>query len=176
VNTRKYVVGLCLFVALAATPIFAANPFEFEAAKVGQVNLNLGVSLGWGVGADVGADFILGKFDIKHFPMEWGIGVRGLAEFGFWGGFDWGAAGLWTLHKGFSFGNHADFDVYVGVGAGVGGYTDVYWGQPFGVGFATFDGIAWGITKNLWLQLEYGGVYGWNVSTSVASIGIRLNL
>ena len=118
-NTRKYLVGLCLLAALAATPIFAANPFEYEAAKVGQVNLNLGVSIGWGIGADVGADFILGKFDIKHFPMEWGIGVRGLAEFGFWGGFDWGAAGLWTLHKGFSFAKNADFDVYVGVGAGV---------------------------------------------------------
>ena len=175
-TTKKYLAGFALLMALAITPLFAENPFDYASNKVGQVNLNAGVSFGWGVGADLGADFILGKFDIPKFPMEWGIGVRGLAEFGFFGGFDWSVSALWTLHKGFSFSKHASFDIYIGVGPGIGGYANPYYGAPFGVGFSTFDGIAWEMVDNLWLQLEYGGVYGWNVMTSLVSIGVRIAL
>jgi hypothetical protein len=163
-----------LLLALVPAGLFAANPFDYEATPPGTTNLNLGVGLGFGygfsVGADVGADFMLGKFDIKNFPIDWGIGVRGLANVGLLPlGFDWGVAGLWTVHKGLSFSERASFDFYVGVGVGVGG-------KAFGVGFATNEGIAWKMTDTMWLQLEYVGIYGWNVNTTITSIGVRFAL
>jgi hypothetical protein len=169
-----------LLLALVPAGLFAANPFDYEATKPGDTNLNAGVSAGFshgfGFGADLGADFIIGKFDIKEFPIEWGIGVRGLADLYFGGGgagFEWGVAGLWTVHKGFSFGDKANFDFYLSVGPGIGGYTG---GWGFGLGVATCEGIAWQLTDQLWLQLEYCGIYGWQVSTSITSIGVRFAL
>lgn len=182
---KKILVLLVVLAALAPAGLFAAsNPFDYSATEAGDVLLNVGVSLGWGIGVEGGADFILGKFDIPSFPIEWGIGVRGLAEVGWYYGFDWGAAGLWTLHKSMTFGNSLNFDWYIGLGVGLAGYTG-YTGfmyAPIGLGFASADGVAWQLTDNMWLQLEYVGIYGagflagYTVSTSIGSIGLRFAL
>jgi hypothetical protein len=172
---KKAVVLLVILAVVAPVGVFAQNPFDYEATVPGDLNLNAGVSIGWGIGVDVGVDLILGKFAIEGFPLDWGIGARGLANLGFGGGFNWGAAGLWTLHKGFTLGDKLNFDFYIAVGAGVGGYTGGYF-FPFGVGFATFDGLAWKLNDTVAIQIEYGGIYGWQVSTSVGSVGIRLTL
>lgn len=186
---KKMWPALIVLAAMASAPAFAAppkpeappppsvhNPFEYEATPAGQVFLDVGPAVGWGFGFDVGADFMIGKFDAPHFPLDWGIAVRGFGEFGFWGGFDWGFSALWTLHKGASFARGANFDFYIGVGPGIGGWGTTYYGAPFGVGFSTYDGVAWEMTQGLWLQIEYGGIYGWNVSSSVFSVGVRIKL
>lgn len=129
------------------------------------------------VGTNLCADFILGKFDVPQFPMEWSIGVRGLVGFGILGNaFNWAAAGLWTLHKGMSFSPQTTIEYYLGVGPGIGGYTSMYNDTPFGVGFATFDGLAWKIVDHLWFQLEYDGIYGWNIFVHSISFGIRVTV
>ena len=171
---KKNAVLLAILAVLVPAGVFAQNPFDYEATVPGDFNINAGVSLRWGIGVDVGVDLITVKFAIEGFPLDWGIGARGLLNLGWAGGFEWGAAGLWTRHKGITFGERLNFDVYIALGVGVGGGG--FYAFPFGVGFSTFDGIAWKLNDTVAIQLEYGGIYGWQVATSVGSIGIRLTL
>ena len=176
---RVIVLSLVL-AALATVPAFAAKAdsiLETEFNKPGQVNLNAGARLGFGslfgLGAVVGGEYILTKFDIPKFPLEFGIAARAYLGFPGFRSFDWGVAPMATLHKGFDFGPNAQFDLYIGAGVGFGGDTG---GYGIGIGFATFDGLAWRLTDNLWLMVEYGGIYGWQVSTTMTNIGVRFVL
>lgn len=172
-----FILGLAV---LSTGTLVAQNssPFLAQFNEPGQVNLSLAAGAGyWGIEFGAGAEFIIGAFDLPSFPMEWGVAVRGIVGVPLWlagigAGIDWAAAPMATLHKGISLGPDLNFDVYVGLGVGVYGATNSYFDNPVHVGFATMDGIAWQLSPDFYLTLDYAYI-GW---TSIASLGVRFSL
>lgn len=174
---RILFISLFLFVLLYSG-VFADSMTGAQYNDPGQINLTgvVGFS-GWGLSVGVGAERIMGDLTfIPEFPMEWGLAARGIFTFYLFAGytgFDYGAAPLATLHKGFNFGDNLEFDFTFGLGLGLYGYSYGYYGwnysEPIKLGFASFDSVSWKWKEDLWLTLEYSYV-GWN---SVYGIGIR---
>jgi hypothetical protein len=176
---KKTVIGLVLALLLVGAMTASAEDSIFAAYnKPGQLNLygSVGFYGIWGLEGAIGAEMILGKFDVGPVPLEWGVMARGLIGFPFFLGgawIDWGAAPLVSLHTGLNFGKSLEFDVYLGLGLGLYGTTGTYhtW-NPINFGFASFDGIAWKLSDKLFLLGEYGYVG----STSIAGVGVKMNL
>lgn len=176
---KKTVIGLVLALLLVAAMSASAQDSIFAAYnKPGQLNLygSVGFYGIWGLQGSVGAELIVGKFDIATIPLEWGVMARGVIGLPFFlggGWFDWGAAPLVSLHTGLNFGKSLEFDVYIGLGLGLYGTTGTYhsW-NLINFGFAAFSGIAWKLSDKLFLLGEYGNVG----STSIAGIGVKMNL
>ena len=178
---KRFLLVAALLLAVVSAGLFADDvDLKAQFNEPGQINLTGIVGLHfYGLSAGVGAEKIMGNIDIPEFPMEWGIAVRGLFSFYLfsgYGGIDYGAAPMATIHKGISFGENLDFDWAFGVGLGLYGYAYTYGGwdysEPLKLGFATFDSVSWHWKDDLWLTLEYGYV-GW---TGVYGIGIRKTL
>ncbi len=176
---KKTVVALVLALLLVGAMTASAESSVFAAYnKPGQLNLygSVGFYGIWGLEAAIGAEMIVGKFDLGPVPLEWGIMARGVVGVPFFlgsGWIDWGAAPLASLHTGFNFGKSLEFDVYIALGLGLYGSTGTYWGwNPVNFGFASFDGIAWKLSEKFFILGEYGYVG----STSIAGIGVKMNL
>jgi hypothetical protein len=175
---KRIVVGLVAILLLAgAMGAFADAPFAAY-HKPGNVNLYGSVGLyGYaGLSLGVGAEYVVGKFDLGPLPFEWGIMARGVVQLPLFiggGWVDWGVAPLASLHTGFNFGKSLEFDVYVSLGLGIYGTTGTYYtwsGVNFG--FASFNGLAWKLSPKLFLLLDYGYI-GW---ASNYGIGVLLKL
>jgi hypothetical protein len=127
-----------------------------------------------GLDVAVGAEYIVGQFDIGGVPLEWGImaqGILGFAtSFGYNNGIDWGIAPMGSLHWGTNFGGMSKFDFFVSAGLGIyGGSYWTYWNSgALGFGFASYEGVIWMFSNNLGLLAEYGYI-GW---TSTGAVGI----
>jgi hypothetical protein len=143
----------------------------------GKVNAYGSVGLyGYGLDASVAGEYILNKFNIGPVPLEWGLEGRGVMGFGSYSGYsswvDWGIAPMATLHWGVNFGKPWRFDAYIGAGAGFYGTTGTYWSNGNGLGFASWDGVAWYFADKMALIAE-GGYIG---HTSSGGIGLKMNL
>ena len=180
---KRVVLFLLVFSFLGTAGLFADPSIEVQYNEPGQINLTGVVGLNtFGLSVGVGAELIMGDLIfIPEFPMEWGLAARGL--FGFYlfdsySGIDYGAAPLATLHKGFSLGDGLEFDITLGFGLGLYGYSYTWdygigeynYSEPIKFGFASFDSLSWKMKEDLWLTLEYGYV-GWK---SIYGIGVRL--
>jgi hypothetical protein len=179
-NVKKIVVGLVLALLLVGAMTASAESSVFAVYnKPGHLNAygSVGFYGFWGLEATVGAEMIIGKFDLGPVPLQWGVMARGLLAFPFFlgsGWLDWGAAPLVSLHTGFNFGKSLEFDVYIALGLGLYGTTGTYYStwNPINVGFASFDGVAWKLSDKWFLLGEYGYVG----STSVYGIGVEMKL
>jgi hypothetical protein len=93
---------------MSSKPGTTKQPLNFTAAA----SLNF-----YGFSPVVGIEYIMGPIDfIPSFPMEWGLGVKGIFDIYFftgYSGFGWSAAPVATLHKGLNFGEKLEFDVCV---------------------------------------------------------------
>ena len=144
---KKIIVGLVVALLLVGTVgAFAEAPF---AAHHKPKDLNLYGSVGLygysGLSLGVGAEWVIGKFDLGPLPFEWGVMARGVLQLPLFiggGWVDWGVAPLASLHTGFNFGKSLEFDVYVSLGLGIYGTTGTYyaWSGAAGFGFASFNG------------------------------------
>lgn len=119
-----------------AAGLFAQVSADVEFNQKGQSNLTVVAGFnGWGLSAGAGFEPIMGSLNmIDGFPMEWGIAVRVQGAFYLlagYDGFDYGAAPLVTLHKGFTFGDGLDFDFMIGAGLGLYGYSYGYAGLNY---------------------------------------------
>jgi hypothetical protein len=163
---KRIVVALVAVLLLAGSiSAFAEAPFaSYHKPK----DLNLYGSVGLygyaGLSIGVGAEFVIGKFDLGPLPFEWGLMGRGVIQIPLFiggGWIDWGAAPLASLHTGFNFGKSLEFDVYVSLGLGIYGTTGTYYAwNAVNFGFASFNGVAWKLNPKLFLLLDYGYI-GW---------------
>jgi len=155
----------------------AADPSDVLEARyneAGQLNFTAAASLNfYGFSPVVGIEYIMGPIDfIPSFPMEWGLGVKGIFDIYFftgYSGFGGAAAPVATLHKGLNFGEKLEFDVCVSAGLGLYGGT---YHPGFNLGFATFETVSWKLNEGFWIIADYGYI-GWQ---SVYGLGIKLEL
>jgi hypothetical protein len=182
-KSKVLILTLILSICCAGLAVADGNsafPWAVSYNKDGQLNLYGAVGLYgfWGVEASAGAEMILGQFDIAGIPLDWGVAARAIVNlplftgYGFW--IDWGAAPMATLHLGTDFGGIWKFEWYIGLGLGLYGSTSTYsgwWSPPFGIGFGTVDGVAWRMTDNLSIIVDYA-----YIGTSSYGIGVELKL
>jgi hypothetical protein len=133
---------------------------------------------GWGIAGSLGAELVVGEFDIAGVPFSWGVMARGVLGFPIFEGLpgiDWAGSGLATLHWGLDFGPLARFELYFGLGAGVFGN---YW-EPFNIGISECSGVNWFLTDNLTLVLEGNYLNGFasdNSWFSYLGAGVQIKL
>lgn len=107
---KKLLVVLVL-VGVAAGA-FADEPFASWNEK-GDVNVYASVGFWGGVDAVVGAEFILGEFDLGPVPCDWGVMASAGIEW--WYGMYFGVGALATFHLGLTW--NLDFSLAAGVTA-----------------------------------------------------------
>lgn len=165
---------IVMLVALFAVSATMAESFLIPNAKPhmtpGTVAVSAGLNFGWGIGAVVGAETILGQINIPNlFPLTYGVAVRGTGSVLLLGSFSvfHAAAGVMgTIH--FPWTSFAlpdwvqKFDTYVGLGLGV-NFT------PMGIAFAGMSGIAYHFTPSFSVFSEGLNLSGW-------SIGLQMKL
>lgn len=148
--------------------------------RTGQLNLYAAVGFYYvGFDVDGGPEVILANFDVGGVPLQFGVMARGLIGFGSFAGAswtDWGVAPMATLHWGIDVGNPWKFEFYIGLGAGIWGTTGTYYtafsgAGPF-FGFASADGVAWHVSENISIIIDYAYT-GW---VSVYGVGVKLNI
>ena len=161
-----------MLVLCMATVAFAQSMSDWAESFNQKGHLNAYVSAGlWVGGIDVtgAVEYIAGEFDIAGIPFDWGVEARALVGFDVFYGFNdmyWAAGPLATLHMGLKWG----LDVYTAVGLGL--YGGSYWLNPVNFGFASFGGVSYKLSKNLFLLLE-GGYIGNN---GVSGLGVVIKL
>jgi hypothetical protein len=126
----------------------------------GTFNANAGVGYGWyyGFDAGVGAEYIIGKFDVaKNVPLTYGAAARAACYFGYFASTPLTVAVLGTLH--FNWGAVDwpeglkwldNVDSYIGLG------VDFTPGETPPIWFNGIGGSTYFFTKNLAVNIESG--------------------
>jgi hypothetical protein len=125
----------------------------------GTLDVNAGLSYGWyyGVGVGVGAEYVIGKFDVaKDIPLSYGAAARAAINFGYFDSTPVVVGAFGTLH--FNWGaldiKGADWlknlASYIGLG------LDIIPGATIPVQFDSIGGVSYFIQKNLAVNLESG--------------------
>lgn len=157
-----------LFAAGAATAEGFLVPNAKPHMTPGTVAVSAGLNVGWGIGAVVGAETILGQINIPNlFPLTYGVAVRGTASVLLLGSFSTfhSAAGVMgTIH--FPWTSLVlpewvqKFDTYAGLGLGV-NFT------PMGIAFAGISGIAYHFTPSFSVFSEGFNLSGWSFGLQI---------
>lgn len=175
----KKCILLFFLVLLIATPIFAQSsndPSKYFQSYLNNGDLSIYASIGywWGLCINAGAELVLGEWNIANvLPIDFSVGARVLYEgwslYGYTESY-FGAAPMFIIH----IGTVGNLDFYEGVGIGFAFYNGTYWSgyNSFEIGFAAVSGVAWYLSENLGLIVEYAYV-GW---VSTWGVGITLKL
>lgn len=169
---------IIFFLLIISLPVLAQSsndPSQYFKSYVDNGDLLIYASIGyfWGICANAGAELVLGQWDIANIvPIDYSIGARILFQSWSFLGFSetyFGAAPMFIIHMGLA----GNFDFYEGIGLGFAFYSGTqYTNSDFEIGFAAISGIAWYLSKNLGLILEYAYI-GW---TSTWGVGITLKI
>ncbi|HPC37953.1 MAG TPA: hypothetical protein PLF21_01445 [Exilispira sp.] len=174
----KKCILLFFLVLLIATPIFAQSsndPSKYFQSYLENGDLSIYASIGWfwGFCLNGGAELVLGQWNIADIvPIDFSVGVRVLYEG--WSIYSYsyyyfGASPMFIIH----IGTTGNLDFYEGIGLGFCLTNDTgLFLNGFSLGFSAVSGVAWYLSKNLGLILEYAYV-GY---ASTWGVGITLKL
>lgn len=178
---RRLVIAVAVLLVAASVGVFAAEKRSKDSPYLVSYNgpgtIDFTITGGWtwfGLGANAGAEFTVGQFDLGPVPLSWGIAVDGSLGLDP-AGLGIAVSGLPTLNIGFDFGKNLRFEGFLGLGVGF--VLESWGGGGSGLGISEYGGWTWWFANSIGLTVEQGYVsaFGWGY-WYYAGIGVTLKI